>query len=645
MKQKCKILSLDLWDTIIRRDCHPDEIKAMSAEYLLIKYREKFINPKISVYELVCERQKCEGELGNKLKQEGYDDEYKIKDVFRLWLKVLLGNSEEQIVDELYEVELKNELKHTYLDSGISQVIDNILFDKLICISDFYADETFLKKILTSIGFPYQFDKMYISCMCSYNKRSGRLFDYVSKIETYNFEDQIHIGDNKYSDTEIPQSKGIRTIWYVPEEENRKRKQKIYAPINVSTVTQDMFPELTQKRLSVFFYGFTSWIAEKCIEQKIEKIFFFTREGEYYKKLYDALKQNNPYSEKMPGAEILEVSRIATFAPSIRECTLKEMMRLWNQYSCQSMKAFFRSLDVSYDQVENFLKKYDIPWEKVLTYPWQIPEVQKLFEDTTFIKVMHDHFASRKELLVAYCEEHGLKNNGEKVAIVDIGWRGTIQDNISYIFPKNRFVGFYIGLIPFLNEQPSNVKKYGYINSFEGHDKILKLSTPFEMICNSPNGSTLGYEKKNEKIVAIRKKEKMEDSIYYNYTESVQRETEEDMKVLVKWAAHKYLLSWQIGQASFNALKEFTFYPDKKCADSYFDLKHNEEFGVGAYVDKHTRLRLDLLILGVFSKKYRYKLKEFLSNTTWPQGYLTKYHLKNCLRIYNKLLENERKMQ
>ena len=35
---QCKILSLDLWDTIVRRRCHPDEIKAMTAEYVCMRY-------------------------------------------------------------------------------------------------------------------------------------------------------------------------------------------------------------------------------------------------------------------------------------------------------------------------------------------------------------------------------------------------------------------------------------------------------------------------------------------------------------------------------------------------------------------------------------------------------------------------------
>ena len=45
---------------------------------------------------------------------------------------------------------------------------------------------------------------------------------------------------------------------------------------------------------------------------------------------------------------------------------------------------------------------------------------------------------------------------------------------------------------------------------------------PFEMICNSPNGSTIGYKVENDAIYAIRKKEVEEDSVYYKYIQKME---------------------------------------------------------------------------------------------------------------------------
>ena len=36
-----KIISFDIWDTIIKRKCHPEEIKLHTAKYIVLKYEEQ----------------------------------------------------------------------------------------------------------------------------------------------------------------------------------------------------------------------------------------------------------------------------------------------------------------------------------------------------------------------------------------------------------------------------------------------------------------------------------------------------------------------------------------------------------------------------------------------------------------------------
>ena len=36
-----KIISFDIWDTIIKRKCHPEEVKLATARYIILKYENK----------------------------------------------------------------------------------------------------------------------------------------------------------------------------------------------------------------------------------------------------------------------------------------------------------------------------------------------------------------------------------------------------------------------------------------------------------------------------------------------------------------------------------------------------------------------------------------------------------------------------
>jgi hypothetical protein len=44
----------------------------------------------------------------------------------------------------------------------------------------------------------------------------------------------------------------------------------------------------------------------------------------------------------------------------------------------------------------------------------------------------------------------------DRMLVVDVGWRGTVQDNLARLLPDTHLVGWYLALFPFLNPQPAN---------------------------------------------------------------------------------------------------------------------------------------------------------------------------------------------
>ncbi len=642
MEKEYELLSLDLWDTVIRRKCHPDAIKQATSEYFLLNNFEYILKEFQSVQNLTAKRIECERSLGGEAQKKGMDDEYEIHAVFENWIAAVapgISEKDKKIAD-LYEFELQEEIENDYLDPTILSEVQKYKYKNLAYVSDFYAGTQFIDAILKAIGCPLHFDKKFISCECGYNKRSGRLFDHVQKECGIYPSQQLHLGDNAYSDVQCPGQKGITVLRYIPEPENSFRKEREDSYKNMLQQDNISIPysELhSDGKLSVFFYGFAKWIAESCKKDGIGKIYFFTREGEFYKRIYDALVKESEKSKSFPQSEILEVSRIATFCPSLLEITLNELMRIWNQYSVQSLAALFKSLAIEKEVVETFIQEYGLSWEEVLTYPWQDERVIKLFSDKYFVTTLEKIRDEKKTDILAYFEEKNLDaNKVEKIAIVDIGWRGTIQDNICYILPNKTIKGFYIGLLPVLNEQPKNAIKLGYINGYEHFDTLLRYVSPFEMICNSPNGSTVGYYQENGKVVAKRQNEEAEDKVFYRYIEKIQQGVLNDIPCLEQKIGNSLWVSSAIRDSAIQTLFDFIMAPSKKVADAYFSLKHNEEFGVGEYVDKSTCFPLFLFIKGFFFRKYRPQVFQFLRDTTWPQGYFAKYALRPLIYVYNK---------
>ena len=368
------------------------------------------------------------------------------------------------------------------------------------------------------------------------------------------------------------------------------------------------------KNYTPIFEDFAKWINSSLIENKIDKIYFFTREGEFFKKVFDQVKNKNIETD------ILEVSRIATFFPSFTEISIDEMMNLWNQYSIQSLSSMFKSLNVDIRKYLDYIYKYQLNICDEIIYPFNNVKVKRLFQDKEFITQMTEDLKDAKEKIIGYCKEHGLTNEKEKIAIVDIGWRGTIQDNICKIFTNKTIYGYYFGLQEFLNKQPKNALKQGYINQYYGYYKILGDITPFEMLCNSCNGSTIGYKKENNKYLAIRKIDEIENESYYNCTKYIQE------GVIKNIGKIKY-----DENAPFESLTNIIYNPDKYVTRVYFNLKHNEEFGLGEFVSKKAKINKKEIIKGTLGHIAAENINHKLEKTTWPHGYLINNNLESYI--------------
>src|SRR5262249_12673360 len=132
-----------------------------------------------------------------------------------------------------------------------------------------------------------------------------------------------------------------------------------------------------------------------------------------------------------------------------------------------------------------------------IQFPWNSASVRSLLRNPRFVADLSTYRDQARNALCILLREHEFDTQGSNV-IVDIGWRGTIQDNIARAFPTTQIFGIYMGLQKFLNTQPSNVRKHALIADINaGNNRfadILNHVRPMEMLCNSSGGSVTSYE-------------------------------------------------------------------------------------------------------------------------------------------------------
>lgn len=627
-----RIVSYDVWDTILRRRCDPNAVKVHAARDLLMRLGSA-VRPHLrDPWILFHLRQSVEREIGAESQSRGLDDEYALHDVLIRLLDRAAGpgtSMDAALVDDLMRAEIEHEKRVVFADPLIEARIRADDAQRRIFVSDFYLGKQVICELLDHVGLGAHFHDGYVSCEAGFNKRSGRLFGYVMQRERIEAAQLAHHGDNAHSDVKMPQALGIQATHYQPAEEHARRESREKRFRNRSAPSAPMNADQLRAfaaGTAPLFIGFALFVSEQILARGLPEAYFLTREGSFFLALYRILREHSPYRARLPEGRLLEVSRISTFGPSLASLEPAELMRLWNLYSVQTPRAFLKSLDLAGDSFASVFERHGLPLDAPVQYPWTNAAFQAALADPAFAAPASALLGARRELFLDYCAQHGLDANRGSCAIVDIGWRGTIQDNIACMLPQVRFDGCYLGLSQLLNAQPVNAAKSAFGPDHrrdppEIARRMLQFVAPMEMLANAPEGSVVGYERRDGMVIARRLRDEREDAVYESFTRRFQEHVLDQAREWSAWIGDDAVSAAEFRVAALATWNDIIRNPNLGLAKAYFSLSHNETFGVGRFVEKSDRLdRLWPLRL-LFSKAYRKQFRHRLSLLGWTEGY------------------------
>ena len=601
-----KVITFDIWDTILKRICHPEEIKVHTLRYYYykeyFKIKEEYRN-ELTLYRL---RDSIEVEEYEKARERGVDGECNFREVLATLIeRTHLGTEKEKetLKQELPEYEINREIEKTYINPLITDIFNKYDKNTKYCISDFYMSKEDLIKILNAHGLDKKFKEIYVSADIMKTKRDeGHLFEYFSEKENIKYENMIHVGDNQHSDIDMAKRYGIETIKIPnPKKYNFDINNLGNIDLKLDNIKKDTSTEnlakLTRENLkeykkslynqgiefSAIAYYYIYDIIIDAVLKGYDKIYYQTREGETFIKFHEIIEKNNPFPFKVPKAELIEVSRVATFAASLDEFNVQNLLRIWSQYRAQSMKALFKSLDIDIEKYNEYFKKYDIDKEMTIYEPWFNFKVTTLLQDKQFKKEIEEELKEKRERLLEYLKGKGIENKeGNKIYLVDIGWRGTIQDNLAFVLDKVHIEGGYIALFDYYNPQRENAAKRALIRDSKVTWEYVGLTlTIYEMMFSSDTKSVAGYE--NGK--AIRKGKKEEVDFVKNIILPIREGMIDGAKYIAKFMKERDIMEDMYLGYLYNLAREIKENPSKILVEAYYSLVYNETFGTGEYLN------------------------------------------------------------
>jgi hypothetical protein len=260
----------------------------------------------------------------------------------------------------------------------------------------------------------------------------------------------------------------------------------------------DIFPQLSK---SLFYFIENLYLTVKS--QRIDNVFFLSREGQPLMKLFELYLGRVGEADVIP--RYLEVSRRSTLLPSLSSLEVENFETLFRQYRRISLLEFLSSLglEAHLPNIANSIglpdgaectREEDFPTCTTFTVLKSLPLFQDLYESERL---------SRRTAFISYLTELSGGVLPAKLVIVDVGWKGTIQDNLFALLcrdnatPVCEVTGYYIGLVAEGAAGPRN-QKYGLLFSSVGSRTpkfrvFIENRALFEVVLAADHGSIISY--------------------------------------------------------------------------------------------------------------------------------------------------------
>jgi predicted HAD superfamily hydrolase len=217
------MVSVDIFDTLLFRTTLPERVKfgkfgKEKAKLLQAKAFGKKVSPRyLHLLRTYAARIAYRNRRLIHGAREATLDE--IYDVMSACISADLGVSPEDVgalLRQFRNIELAIEKNDLSVNHHLKKILTHAANNgkKVIAISDMYLSYEDVKELLVSKGVWDIIDNVYVSSEFGFGKASGSLFDEVLSCHDFLPCQVAHIGDNWFSDYQVPKEKGIFSCHY-----------------------------------------------------------------------------------------------------------------------------------------------------------------------------------------------------------------------------------------------------------------------------------------------------------------------------------------------------------------------------------------------------------------------------------------------
>lgn len=633
-KQPVAVVGFDVFDTLLRRRIEPETVKDVVARRLVRLLTDLPPHAPLRTWgmpdwRLLREKRRLlEIELGHAAEIRGHDHEFRLREMMEAWVKrcaqpLVPEPIIQSFANQLVEHELRCERAATTPTFGIAQALETAraCARRVIFVSDSYMSAADIRSLLAASGLLDFLDAGYVSSELLLTKRAGRLFERVMADEGISPASFLFIGDNAHSDVHSPASRGIRTIHVVdkPEAARRARLQlldslsrqnsfwigrharEVVEALPTALARSDADAQSPHYRLGELlapgFLAFTLHILEKSQELGLRRLFFLSREGLTFLRMYRRIVRQLGVQDIAPAAEYAVVSRASTFLASSDTFDIPGLQRIWAQYHGQSLSRIIRNYSLPLEELRPLALTAGVDdLDRPIHDLYAEPALARFFNDPAVQGIFVRERNLARSLFTEYMRDRGwFDGDGtDTVGVVDIGWKGSIQNNmyraLSHVPNAPAILGFYFGL----NHHPADTDprnaKIGFMADTRSADWIseciFKNGSVFEMFSTAMHGGAAGYTRApSGKVKATIRIDASEQRNFTTHFADVKRGLEDYTTDFLRVLPLIDCSSSEMRPDFLDTLRRYILYPNRAEAKAFLEYTHVENFGIFKVTD------------------------------------------------------------
>ncbi|MEZ5184638.1 MAG: hypothetical protein R2720_02740 [Candidatus Nanopelagicales bacterium] len=582
-----ELITVDLWDTLIVRRRPADAAKLATARRMVLIPAPGGRVTGIDAFEAMSIRVAVEARLA----AADPGQEYELTDVLVHTLQELWQTSTERVTglaEQLAGAEVSDEIAWTQARDDVAALAGA---PSMAIASDFYMRTGQLAQIVHAAAPQWRDVPVYVSVDRKCSKRlGGGLLDLIRRDYHVTPQEHLHIGDNVHSDVDVQVAAGGMALLV-------QRRDEFPAPGEFSASDLPGCSAALRRELTAFDHDHPTQdqhalagraasplavaVVARGLEQAyragVDRVHYVSREGIFLAQVHELVEPLlRPPGAAAVSAVHLALSRRATFGASLEAPFRFSLQRMWSMYASQSVRAMLISIGVDPLDFGAAMKRAGLTPDEVLADARKDRRVEAFLADPEVEARIHDHVERSRSLLRQYVTSRTTLH--EPFIVVDIGWRGTIQDNLVRALGIRSSIGVYLGLFPFLNAQPVGSVKIGVAfdgnlgEDFEFSDPPAVLERPW-----TPDvGSTVGFREEDGTVVPILDKESGHVSAGIA---AFQAGTLEVAALVARWMDGFGLTTQALRPEMATWARQLWQNPLPGLADIWFGSDHDDSFG------------------------------------------------------------------